>query len=352
MSERLRRLRRLRGLSQLEVAAAVGVSRQAIAGIEAGAFEPSLGVALALARLFGVSVEALFGDADADTDRSVELVEPAELGTRLELVVVADHVVGVPRSGEAGLGVGFHPATARLVGAALARGREPERRALVVAGCDPGLALLAPPLARRARPLELVWWPAPSSVALAALERGLVHVAGFHVPLDEQGRWSLPGLPDWVEVRSFAGWREGLLTRDHSPRSAHALRRWRLANRQLGAEARTLLESWLRGEGVEPAELTGWDSQVGSHLMVAQAVAAGVADVGVALEPAAIEFGLRFTPLAREQFFLAMPRDVVSADEELRLAFEELLSEDELRRALSSLGGYVGLDDLGAIVRP
>ena len=52
-----------RGLSQAELATAVRVSRQTINSIETGKYIPSLPLALALGRFFGVPVEEMF-DAD------------------------------------------------------------------------------------------------------------------------------------------------------------------------------------------------------------------------------------------------------------------------------------------------
>lgn len=52
-----------RGLSQAELAKAVRVSRQTINSIETAKYIPSLPLALALGRFFGVSVEEMF-DAD------------------------------------------------------------------------------------------------------------------------------------------------------------------------------------------------------------------------------------------------------------------------------------------------
>lgn len=60
MSNRVHELRTERRLTQADLAAQVGVSRQTINSIETGRFEPSLGLALKLARLFDQPVEALF----------------------------------------------------------------------------------------------------------------------------------------------------------------------------------------------------------------------------------------------------------------------------------------------------
>ena len=61
---RVRELRTARGLSQGELAAAVDVSRQTINSIEQERYTPSLPLALALARFFGTTVEAMFDAAD------------------------------------------------------------------------------------------------------------------------------------------------------------------------------------------------------------------------------------------------------------------------------------------------
>jgi len=49
-----------RSLSQAELAKAVSVSRQTINSIETGKYVPSLTLALALGRFFGVPVEEMF----------------------------------------------------------------------------------------------------------------------------------------------------------------------------------------------------------------------------------------------------------------------------------------------------
>jgi putative transcriptional regulator len=53
-------LRTARGLSQGQLAEAVGVSRQTINSIEKERYVPSLPLALELARYFGSSVEEVF----------------------------------------------------------------------------------------------------------------------------------------------------------------------------------------------------------------------------------------------------------------------------------------------------
>ena len=62
MNNRLRDLRAEQGLSQAELGGRVGVSRQAINLIENGRHDPSLSLAFALARVFGLPIEAVFAE--------------------------------------------------------------------------------------------------------------------------------------------------------------------------------------------------------------------------------------------------------------------------------------------------
>ena len=62
MRNEVRRLRGERGLSQKELGEALGVSRQTINSIETGRYTPSLPLALAIGRLFGLRVEEVFHD--------------------------------------------------------------------------------------------------------------------------------------------------------------------------------------------------------------------------------------------------------------------------------------------------
>jgi putative transcriptional regulator len=62
MKNQVRELRTKRGLAQGQLAEAMGVSRQTINSIENDRYTPSLPLAIALARYFGVTVEEMFDD--------------------------------------------------------------------------------------------------------------------------------------------------------------------------------------------------------------------------------------------------------------------------------------------------
>lgn len=60
MNNRLRELRGTNGWSQAELADRLDVSRQTVNAIETGKYDPSLPLAFAIARLFGMSIETIF----------------------------------------------------------------------------------------------------------------------------------------------------------------------------------------------------------------------------------------------------------------------------------------------------
>ena len=62
MTNHVKERRAARGLSQGELAAALGVSRQTINSIEKGRYVPSLALALSLARYFETTVEEMFDE--------------------------------------------------------------------------------------------------------------------------------------------------------------------------------------------------------------------------------------------------------------------------------------------------
>jgi putative transcriptional regulator len=62
MKNLVRALRTERDMAQGQLAEAMGVSRQTINSIETGRYTPSLPLAMALARYFGVTVEEMFDD--------------------------------------------------------------------------------------------------------------------------------------------------------------------------------------------------------------------------------------------------------------------------------------------------
>jgi putative transcriptional regulator len=65
MKNRVEQLRLAQAWTKVELGDRLGVSRQTIHAIESGRYDPSLPLALAIAKLFHMSVEQIFGDQDS-----------------------------------------------------------------------------------------------------------------------------------------------------------------------------------------------------------------------------------------------------------------------------------------------
>ncbi len=334
LGRRLRLARLGKGMSQAELAARCGVSRQAVAGIEAGEWTPSLGVALRLAAAVQRTVEQLFGDAEREQTLAVEgLAEPAGPSGRALLAQVFGRLVAVPQEGSLAAVAGFGASSARLQSGGVALGAMPAERSLLVAGCDPALPLLAEGLSATGSELRLVWWPCGSQRALELLSRGLVHAAAAHAPAQR-----LPVLAGHSAL-GFASWEEGIVFRPDTQAltlEAAVGRRLRLANREPGSEARQLLDNHLQELGSDA--VPGYESRYRGHLPVASAVADLGADFGIATEPAALALGLGFLGLSAQSSVIFVPDDKAGSEE--LTALLNGLGHPALERQLSALPGY------------
>jgi len=380
---RLRLARLARGFSQQQLAGMAGVSRQAVSAIESGLSDPSLRVALALARALGMTVEEMFGPGSPPPPVAARPVAPlGGGGGRVSLAPMGDGFVALPLAGGTVSRAGFLPAGGlacgqdgvpddRSEGAAgrpqgapgapdmpgvpdagdglpvqLVRPIGPPRPTLVVAGCDPAMPLLENPLGLLDPPIAFIWWPCPSRAALGLAARGLVQVAGSHLRGSSGDYNTGPAaelLRQGGEVIGFCSWREGLVLRPELAAGVSGLadvarRGLRLVNREAGAEARIVLDRELARLGIDARGLPGYATQAAGHLQVAAAIAAGLADAGVASEPAALAYGLAFIPLAAERFDLVIPSDQVGSREVDGLL--KVLSSRWLLDQLGSLPGY------------
>jgi molybdate-binding protein len=193
------------------------------------------------------------------------------------------------------------------------------------------------PLALLDPPVGFAWWPCGSAEALSLASRGLVHVAGVHP--SGTGERELAG----AGVVGFSSWREGLVLRTGLAGTVSGLAdiarlRLRLVNREPGSEARRLLDRERGRLGLAPGTLPGYGTCAKGHLQVASSVAAGLADAGVASEPAALAYGLPFVPLADERFDLVIPGSQRGAREIQGLL--RVLASPWLLAQLASLPGY------------
>jgi DNA-binding XRE family transcriptional regulator len=199
MANRLRDSRERAGLSQAELAARAGVSRQTVGAVEAGRHAPSVDTALRLARAVGATVEQVFGTPPDDV-----AAPGLPDGTPVAVARVGDRPVAYPLAGmvagdaawAAPDGVVEEGAVRMLPGAA------PE--GLAVVGCDPALGLCEALIGRRGG-RRVVAVGGTSGSAVAALEQGTAHAGIVHGPEGE-----LPGAPPGVRRVHLARWAVGV----------------------------------------------------------------------------------------------------------------------------------------------
>ncbi len=181
-----------------------------------------------------------------------------------------------------------------------------------------------------------------STGGLEAADRGECDLAGVHLLDPSADEYNRPFLTPRLELIPGYGRLQGVVFRPGDPRfegkdlaaavaAALADPACVLANRNRGSGTRVLIDRLLGG-----AKPAGFLSEAKSHQAVAAAVAQGRADWGVAIEPAAREYGLGFLPLREERFDFVAPRDRL--DRPAVRAFRELLAEPETRRELAALG--------------
>jgi molybdate-binding protein/DNA-binding XRE family transcriptional regulator len=382
----LRQVRQRQGIRQQELAARAGISRQALGELEADHSCPSTAVALALANALRCKVEDLFAlSEDADPIRAewaclhhqgqaqnesghgeyAPLSHSASTPQRAALAFIAGRWVAHPLSsdqpsslctaadGLIALDKRKRPrrdsASKAQVRVRPLRSRSALKENIIAAGCDPAMGLLAAWLGERHLEPKLTWLYAPSLAALGALSRREVHIAGAHL-LDEKSReFNVPFVRSMiveepVVITNLARWEEGFVVTRGNPlgiRGAHDLCRSDVGfiNREVGSEARKLVERILRQAGLDAKAVQGFQRVAHGHTAVAQAVAIGAADVGIATRSAASALDLSFIPLSEERFDLVFLEHLTGDPRLARLM--DALHSRAFRRELGSLGGYV-----------
>jgi len=343
----LRSRRERLGLSQVALAAAVGLSRQSLSAIEAGRSQPGVDVALRLAAALECRVEDLF----VASERPRVVAEPGAPidGGRVVLAEVAGRWVAHPLVGlalrTAADGLVAHGDKKR-VDVEPIRPLAEARENVVVMGCAPALGLLCDRLSSRAGQGRFVWLTRSSTAALEALGARHTHVAGAHLVDARTGEPNIAEIGRLVHTQkvtlvALARWEAGLVLAPGNPLGVRGpedlgRRGLRLVTRERGSGARRLFDRTLAAAGARAEAAVKSAIQVGGQLEVAHAVAIGAGDVGVATRDAALAFGLTFIPLAEERYDLAIARS--SLDDPRIQRFFDLLTSAPLRRELAALG--------------
>jgi molybdate-binding protein/DNA-binding XRE family transcriptional regulator len=355
-----------RGLTQAALARQIGVSRQFLNQMEAGRVLPNVVIALRLALVLGSTVEDLFGATAPAVD--IVSVTPAAPGiapgARLWLGRIGRTWIAHPADTVGSLAAGFTPADAVLEVPGRARWLVPPAAAadnLLVAGCDPALALLQP-LSGLGAGGRCHWLDCGSGRALDLLAAGSVHVAGIHYAGTE-GSGNLHELrrrdpkQQWRLIR-FTRWEQGWMLRRGMGQRFSGIAglgkgKWHLANRDESTAARRWLDRELARAKIEPVGIPGYSTPVPSAAEGARAVADGRADVTVGPQALALAHRLEFVPAEAVDFDLVAPTSwwQGAAGRGLRERIGELATDG----GLASLPGYAktqsGLERSRARVR-
>jgi len=355
----LRKRRRLLGISQKQLGELTGVTRQFICAMESGQCSPATSLALRLAAVLNCTVEELFSLKASNEIIEGELLgplDPTPLAIRAKVARVGDRVVVRSLSGSGGFSSLNQSADGLIVGEAstgvvhvqLLKDWPLVYGQIALAGCDPAISLAADYLRRTGRG-GLCATVLGSEAAIDALNREEVHIAGVHLVDEESGEYNLPFLRRRLKgmdylIITFAEWEEGLLVNAENPkrvRSVSDLARpdVRVINREPGSGARHLLDRELATHGILADQVRGYDQAVQSHLDLAWAVKAGVADVGIGVHTAAVVFGLGFIPLQRERYDLVIPRLHYETHPGVK-ALLDIIVSGPFRAEIEALGGY------------
>jgi len=184
--------------------------------------------------------------------------------------------------------------------------------------------------------------------ALASFSRGQCDVAGFHLPTDYLSEALYARYRDYLKPRAhrmirFITRQQGLMVRSDNPLQIATLSDLcrddvRFINRQQNSGTRALLDEMLRREGLNAADICGYETEEYTHSAVAAHVAAGMADVGFGVEAAAAQFGLHFIALTCEQYWMVCRADAVMHEALQRFIAE--LAGESFRAAVAALPGY------------
>ena len=239
----------------------------------------------------------------------------------------------------------------------LLKNREAVRKKIIVGGCDPAM-FLAGEHVRRHDQENLMPCLMGSSIALNALRRGEVHVAGIHLAEEGTDGWKLPNLKeslgdmDFIVV-TFAYWEEGFIVSQGNPKKIRTIidiakPTVKIVNREFGSGARRLLDKQLLASGIKPNAVRGYEEEALSHLDLASRIKAGFVDTGIGVRAAASIAGLDFVPLQRERYDLIIPKQYYESLSGLQVLLDTMVSKT-FRDEVEALGGY-DTRDMGRLV--
>lgn len=118
-------------------------------------------------------------------------------------------------------------------------------------------------------------------------------------------------------------------------------------NRQRGAGTRILLDYYLSKNNIKSSDIKGYDREMTTHMAVATAVKTGSATTGLGIYSAAKALDLDFVSVGYENYDFLVTQEYLG--DEMVKEFIKILSSDEFKERVVSLGGYE-LEEAGKVI--
>jgi putative molybdopterin biosynthesis protein len=257
--------------------------------------------------------------------------------------VQADGILVVP-AGSEGVGAG------ERVQVDLLRSMEEIENTLVFIGSHDNILDVLANLLHRQRPvIRLSSAHVGSMGGILAIKRNEAHLAGSHLLDVATGEYNVGFIKKYLGdtpllLVNLAFRQQGLLVPKGNPKGISGFSDLirpgvRFINRQRGAGTRLLTDHHLERLGIGPDQVIGYGREEYTHMTVAQAVASGSVDTGLAIRAAAVALALDFIPVAEERYDLIVPKTHMD-EPKVRILLEIIRSSSEFRTTVTALGGY------------
>ncbi len=183
---------------------------------------------------------------------------------------------------------------------------------------------------------------------IVAIGKGQAHLAGVHLFDPETAEYNLPYIKKMLpgvktHLVNLAYRMQGWIVPRGNPDGLETIKqladsRLSFVNRQKGAGTRMLFDHLLKESGISPGQIYGYEREEYTHLNVAAAVAAGTAQAGLGILPAAKAFGLDFVPLVEERYDLLFTDSFYQSSEAEKLF--AIITDPQFQEQAEALGGY------------
>ena len=186
---------------------------------------------------------------------------------------------------------------------------------------------------------------------------GKCHISTLHLYDPETERYNAPFLERYLPGKrvllfNLSYRHQGLIIRPESRQTVKGVEDLtksgiKIINREYGSGTRCLLDYILSQKGINPASITGYENEVFTHLEVGLAILRRDADAGLGIKPVASQLGLKFLPLCKERYDLAILAEYLTLNQVQD--FLKILQSDAFRFNIKVVPGY-DTKDMGKII--